>query len=51
MEEIQTTLNDSRVSARLPGPARKPDLDLKLILRELMEYRRLKRAERGKHGV
>ena len=49
MEEIQTTLNDSRVEAALFEFARKNSKELKFILRELEEYRKLKKG--GKRGV
>ena len=51
MDEIQTTLNDSQISARLFEPSHKTDKDLKLILRELRQYRKLKRAAREKRGI
>ncbi len=48
MEEIQTTLNDSKIDARLFEFARKNGKELKFILQELEEYRKLKRAENDK---
>ena len=49
MDEIQTTLNDSKIDAELFRFACENDKDLKFILRELEQYRKLKRVE--KRGV
>jgi len=51
MDGVQTTLNDARVDSELFQFARKNKTDMKFILHELDEYRRLKRQRRIKREV
>lgn len=51
MDEVQTTLNSSNIDAKLFEFARKNDKGLEFILRELEEYRRLKRTGGKKREV
>ena len=47
MDEVQTSLNDSKIDAKIFEFARKKDKDISFILRELKEYRKLKRQGRN----